>query len=359
MNCGCSGSSTMEVSATITSSSILALDTIYPYDTTSGSLELTMPSNPAPGQKIAIANVGGSTKSVYFVSDYMMEDPNVPGNYTPPLIFGGAGAEGAYIEWFFTGTVWKIASMNYRKYDPRYIGNLSIDYLTANTVRINTGNARAGNDRWNLDYAATVTMNLNSSGANGLDTGVRTADNWYYVLAMTEQYEGANAGLFTLKDPTSGDPTPTFPVGTWQRRALPPVYNRLGNTIRPFFCQGFGVSVDVFWTDGIAGDQILVDGAVQTTFTTVDLTKWVPSGSRWVYLFVSVKNGSVIIEDPSIGGNGTVFHAASSNGGTENAYTTFMAKLHIGPSRTVRYKLLDDFGTAGIRIVAAGFIWER
>jgi hypothetical protein len=93
-----------------------------------------------------------------------------------------------------------------------YICGLCVEIITSEgdttgSLRITEGDCRGTDNHRNLCLSAPVTVDLSTSGANGLDTGSASADEWYAVHVIGGK-EVPTAGLLSL----SGT-APTLPTG--------------------------------------------------------------------------------------------------------------------------------------------------
>lgn len=78
-----------------------------------------------------------------------------------------------------------------------------ISTITANSIVLTTAGGAAY-----VAKSVNVSPNINTSGANGLDTGTRAASTWYHVYVIYNPTTNTTAGLFSLSATA-----PTLPSG--------------------------------------------------------------------------------------------------------------------------------------------------
>ena len=88
--------------------------------------------------------------------------------------------------------------------------NLKVQ-TTSNTAIAVTANQIAvsdGSSSFTTIFAASLTINSGTVGANGLDTGAISSGTWYYVYAIYNVNTSTAAGLMSLSSTA-----PTLPAG--------------------------------------------------------------------------------------------------------------------------------------------------
>lgn len=101
-------------------------------------------------------------------------------------------------------------------------GNFKID--------ISTGKCLDSTGKRFISNTSILTCDLEASGENGLDTGVKANNTWYYVYIIEKQ-DGTKASLLSLST------TPTLPTGYIYYRRIGVVQNLVAN-IRKFTQSG-------------------------------------------------------------------------------------------------------------------------
>lgn len=170
--------------------------------------------------------------------------------------------------------------------DPGFINELLTSYVSATTVQIGTGYCKANNDKDDLQLTAPVNVDITVSGVNGLDTGVESANNWYYIFVIGDT-TGANPTAGILSAAANA---PTFPPGYDTYRRVGSVRNQ-GGDFRPFEVVGDGNFRQVQYRDAITSRQRLTGGAA-TVVTAVSCSQVIPSTST-LGRFQIVQRGTV------------------------------------------------------------------
>lgn len=162
------------------------------------------------------------------------------------------------------------------------VRGLNLVYLTAATVRIDTGFCMADDGVHAVsELGSAATVDITDSGINGLDTGSEASATWYSVWLVS----GATGvgGLLSLSSTA-----PTVPSGyDIQKRRIGWIYNDAGGDIRLFeyFC--FGTTRYQYWDNEDETAQQVVSAGVAQVFTTVAATAWIPPTARWANLLTA------------------------------------------------------------------------
>lgn len=144
---------------------------------------------------------------------------------------------------------------------------------TSNTqLQISAGEARDSADAYDIDKATTTTVDITSSGANGLDTGTEASSTPYYIYMCTGS--SGECGLI------SASSTPTLPsgynngyrqVGSW--------YNASDGHWALMAQLGSG-RMRLYQFDEARDSEMrcLLSGD-QTSWSEVDYSDWIPSSA--------------------------------------------------------------------------------
>lgn len=153
-----------------------------------------------------------------------------------------------------------------------YINGLDIDFTSVSTITINPGSTRSTDDEFDIDVGSTILIDITTSGVNGLDTGVESANAWYAIHVIDDSNAvNAPAGLFSLLQAS-----PIIPGGYDKFRHIGWVRNHTGDFLN-FISFGVGRSRFVFWAeDRNQPPQRVLSGGGATGFTNVDLAIVVP-----------------------------------------------------------------------------------
>lgn len=68
-----------------------------------------------------------------------------------------------------------------------YADGCNVAYATATTATIATGQVRDSTNSFDIAITSELTLNMEASGVNGIDTGVFTADSIYYVFVVFDE----------------------------------------------------------------------------------------------------------------------------------------------------------------------------
>jgi len=165
-------------------------------------------------------------------------------------------------------------------YTPSFINGLSIvnNPTTPNSkIDINIGKCIDSDDSFNMILDASITVDIGISGAGGLDTGSESSDAWYAVYLIMDSTEVNTAkGLFSLSSSS-----PTMPSGYDAFRRVGWVRNNSSSNFLKFYQVGNGNKKWMFYITTKSDVAVLSSGSA-TTFTTVNLSSFVPSTSNFV-----------------------------------------------------------------------------
>src|SRR5690606_23875708 len=116
---------------------------------------------------------------------------------------------------------------------PTIIAGAPVRYVNDYSVTIPAGVAcRDGDDTMTLIVTTALTLNITTSGANGLDTGSEASNTWYYVWLIGDS-SGTNpvAGILS-----ASSTAPTLPSGYDSKRRMPiALRNDSTSAFIPFF----------------------------------------------------------------------------------------------------------------------------
>lgn len=205
-----------------------------------------------------------------------------------------------------------------------YVTGMVVAYATAATVTIATGRCRADDDTADIIVTGTLTANITSSGANGLDTGSEAASTHYAVWAIGDR-TGANAPAALL---STSYTSPTLPAGYNVKRLMGSVRNDGSSNFLPFVMTTVGRSRRIRY-DGVAAAtlQVLSSGSA-TSWTDVDLSSLMPPPAREVNL-LGHNDGD------SLGEFGEVRTNGSSNGTPANRFYGATSSTETGEGSSV------------------------
>jgi hypothetical protein len=163
-----------------------------------------------------------------------------------------------------------------------HIYGLETNYAAADQVTIETGSCRDASDTVDMTVDSQITIDIDTAGANGLDTGSEANSTWYYVWLIGKA-NGTVAGLLS-----TSSSSPTMPSGYLYKRLLGAVKNDSSGDFYPFHSNSKGI-IREFQYDIPAGDsRILTDlGALGTSYTDCDLSHSIPTIATSQHLLFS------------------------------------------------------------------------
>lgn len=153
-----------------------------------------------------------------------------------------------------------------------YTNNYQLSYLAARTLTLQYGRKRDNSnvaDMATADQTTSLTLNINSTGANGLDTGSVAASTFYYVHVIADSKLGNTAkGLISLSRTA-----PILPTGydVWAFQGI--VKTDASSNFLKFYVAGNGNSREHYWDTILASD---VTAGTSQTLANVSLIASVP-----------------------------------------------------------------------------------
>lgn len=195
-------------------------------------------------------------------------------------------------------------------YPARYQASTAPVYASATTCTLATLACRDSTNTTDITKATSTTLTLTASGLNGLDTGSRAANTWYYVYAIA-QAAGASPGVIcsTVNEAISG--SITLPSGYTVKRQLPFAFRTDASSNMLAWRVGEGwPHRPVIWYDTILDDdtaasttRILASGNA-TSYTAVSAAAYVPPISQLAFFKPTnaVNTGAYIRLRPTGGG---------------------------------------------------------
>ncbi len=163
-----------------------------------------------------------------------------------------------------------------------YIDRLLFSWVTVSTVAISNGSCRDSTDIFNIINGGTLTADITTSGANGLDTGSEAGSTSYfcYIIADTD---GVNAVASLLSLSATA---PTLPSGYDVFRRIGWVRNNSSSDFGFFNCNGNDRNRRYLLGDTLTSLNPL-SGGTATVYTDVDLSSFMPSTSTYVLLVIN------------------------------------------------------------------------
>lgn len=219
-----------------------------------------------------------------------------------------------------------------------YLEGLRLSYLSASTVRINSGSCRSDDNLFNIILSANTTLNIANSGALGLDAGAEANDTWYAVWLIGDS-TGVEATSGIL---STSDTAPTLPAGYDSKRLLGYVRNDSAGDFLDFVMRGQSATRRVIYDEDRA-TLLALNGGSGTSFTNVALAALQPPLSTYVLLMgrlkISVATGSATDEAQirANGGDATDGPFYFSPGVVTDAGATFRTEMVTSGSQGIQY----------------------
>lgn len=159
-------------------------------------------------------------------------------------------------------------------------------HTSGSTLTLKTGlRARNSTNATDIELTSDITLSLDSSGLNGLDTGSKANHTWYYVYLVKRSVSGATGVVFSTANEAAGGSI-TLPTGYDLKRQLPlavktdasssilPFYITVGWPYRPMI--KYRMTIQPINVTPTAGQPNVLDGGTATTYTDVLLANYVP-----------------------------------------------------------------------------------
>lgn len=137
---------------------------------------------------------------------------------------------------------------------------------TNNTQVVIKQDSRAGSDDGQaiLHAASDLTLDITTSGKNGLDTGAEASDTWYYIWMIYNPGTQETAGLLS-----ASSSSPTLPSGFTKKRLVGAVRNNGSSNFRQFLQTD--TDVDYF------EQETLLSAGSATSYTALSLASMMPT----------------------------------------------------------------------------------
>lgn len=153
----------------------------------------------------------------------------------------------------------------------RWIAGLRLEWVSASQIRILPGECISDDYQELMVAPSNITVDIATSGVNGLDAGVEAASTWYYVWLIKDLNSNQVSGLIS-----ASSTIPTLPSGYSKKRLLGAVRNNTSSNFLNFQMCGEGFQRGVYYIEDIDSTlQVLANGN-QTSFTAISLAGLVP-----------------------------------------------------------------------------------
>lgn len=169
-----------------------------------------------------------------------------------------------------------VASILASRHPAEYISGFSWIYDSTDTSRIilDTGFARNDANTVDIVLSSQVYVDLDLSGAGGIDTGTKAANSVYFLWVISKA-DGTTNGMFSLSASS-----PTMPSGYVNKRLVGFIYTLTGSAaVQPFNVKGFSIDVEVSQLEN------QISGSTTAANASLAATRISPSLSRMPYVF--------------------------------------------------------------------------
>ncbi|MBZ0296086.1 MAG: hypothetical protein K8L99_26235 [Anaerolineae bacterium] len=173
-----------------------------------------------------------------------------------------------------------------------YISGLAVD-CDGTDVTIGIGACGDGGNSRTMINGSTITIDPDTVGANGLDSGSLSANTWYYVWLIQ------NLETFNVRGLLSTSPTsPTMPTGYTLKRRIGSVLCGSAGTLLKQRMDGVGVMRRVVYLEDTTATPFKVmdeKNVSNASWDTINLIGCVPSTANTVFGYFSRANAGGVL----------------------------------------------------------------
>lgn len=218
-----------------------------------------------------------------------------------------------------------------------YVYGCEVSWASASTIQIGSGQARDDSDVFTMVVLSTLTVDISTPGAGGLDTGSEASDTWYYLWLIAKP-DGTVAGLLSLSSTS-----PTMPSGYVYKKLFFVVRNNSSSNIIKFVCHGNGTQRDCEYDTAIGTDIMVSPITIETTYAgtdDIDFAHAVPPIADEAYYYLAVTMGTtpeaanVLPKGADESGGGWIVWGGETGHGT-----AIYAWLRVGTNQILRAKM--------------------
>jgi hypothetical protein len=224
--------------------------------------------------------------------------------------------------------------------------------------------ARNSTNATDIEIVAEIILSLDSNGLNGLDTGTKTANTWYFVYLVKSTLTGTTGALFSTANEAGGG-TITLPTGYDLKRQLPlAIRTDSGSAIMPFYIStGWPYRTSVRYRFAInpinetpaTGQPNVLDGGTATTYTDISLAGYVPPIATLAILrggIYQISNSGRLGYLRKKGASMDEFVIQNPAGRTSTEYEAEIVETDA--NQIIQYKMSDS--ASGMDLNVAGYI---
>lgn len=238
-------------------------------------------------------------------------------------------------------------------------------YTSASTLTLKTGlRARNSTNATDIELSSDITLSLDVSGLNGLDTGTKTASTWYFVYLVKRTVSGATGAVLSTANEAGGGSI-TLPAGYDLKRQLPlAIKTDASSNILPFFVSTgwpyrpmikYRLTIQPLNVTPATGQPNVLDGGTATTYTDISLANYVPSISTQAVLRGGIYQISASGKYGYIRKKGSSIDEFIVTNLTGRTYTEYEAEIvETDVNQTIQYRMTDT--TSGMDLNVQGYI---
>jgi hypothetical protein len=234
-----------------------------------------------------------------------------------------------------------------------YITDQKGSYFTASQVQIATGKSRDDTDTDDIVVAATLTVDISTTGANGRNSDTaEQASKWYSMNVIKNPTSGVVAGFLINEDDIGGF---TFPAGYTLKRHIGWIRNNGASNLRRGRYYGKGRYRVWIYNETRNNVTALLNGGVTLpAYGTVDCSEWIPPSSQRGKFIASL--------DPTFGATQCDFRAngTSQTNNSTHMFTADEVTNHFEIDTDSSQQIQYGVGIAGdlLDLYVMGFIEE-
>lgn len=238
-------------------------------------------------------------------------------------------------------------------------------YESASAIKLKAGlSARDSTNGTDIELAADITLTLDTNGLNGLDTGSKSANTWYYVYLVKRVIDDTTGAVFSSVNEVGGG-TITMPAGYNLKRQLPlAVRTDASSNILPFYISTgwpyrpsvkYRLTIMPLGQTPAAGQPNVLDGGTASSYTDVSLAGYVPPISTQAIMrggIYQISNYSRFGYIRKKGSTVDEFMVHNPSGRTSTEYEAEIVETDT--NQIIQYRMSDS--ASGMDLNVAGYI---
>jgi hypothetical protein len=238
-------------------------------------------------------------------------------------------------------------------------------YTSSSSLTLKAGlRARNSTNTTDIELASDITLSLDNSGLNGLDTSSKASSTWYYVYLVKRSVSGATGVVFSTANEAGGGSI-TLPTGYDLKRQLPlavktdassnimPFYITVGWPYRPMI--KYRLTIQPINVTPAAGQPNVLDAGTATTYTDVLLANFVPPISTQAVLRGGIYQISAASKYGYIRKKGSTVDEFIIYNATGKTYAEYEAEIvETDANQIIQYRMTDT--TSGMDLNVQGYV---